>query len=235
MITALITQSNYIPWKGYFDAIEASDVFVLYDIAQYTRRDWRNRNRIKTAGGLKWLTIPVQVRGKYHQAIDETLVSDHSWAERHWKTIRHEYTRARCFGQFEELFADLFAEAGSIEKLTDINVLFLHRLCSVLGIDTEFRQAREFHLDPGLDSTARLVSLCKELGADRYLTGPAASSYLDEQAFRDAGVVVDWLDYSGYSQYSQLHGSFEHRVSIIDVMLNEGNQAPLFIKRSEPS
>src|SRR5437868_3785271 len=88
-----IVQSNYIPWKGYFDMIRAVDEFILYDDVQYTRRDWRNRNRIKTPQGLQWLTIPVDVKGKYSQPICETRVADPRWAERHWKSIVHNYGR----------------------------------------------------------------------------------------------------------------------------------------------
>ena len=75
-----ILQSNYIPWKGYFDMIASVDEFILYDDMQYTRRDWRNRNQIKTAQGLKWLTIPVCVKGKYYQKIRDTEIAKSNWA-----------------------------------------------------------------------------------------------------------------------------------------------------------
>ncbi|MFW5835685.1 MAG: WbqC family protein, partial [bacterium] len=95
-----ILQSNYIPWKGYFDIINYVDEFIVYDDAQYTRRDWRNRNLIKTPRGLKWLTIPVEVKGKYTQTIYETKIADKNWAEKHWKSIRHNYNEADCFEEF---------------------------------------------------------------------------------------------------------------------------------------
>src|SRR5208283_1807000 len=88
-------QSNYIPWKGYFDIINRVDEFMLYDDAQYTRRDWRNRNKIKTPRGLRWLTIPVRVKGKFHQKICETEISDPGWAAGHWQTLRQNYARAK--------------------------------------------------------------------------------------------------------------------------------------------
>src|SRR5438046_4323553 len=91
---AAIVQSNYIPWKGYFDLIRRVDEFILYDDVQYTRRDWRNRNLIKTPQGLRWLTIPVEVKGKYYQSIRDTKIADPVWAASHWQTIVHNYGRA---------------------------------------------------------------------------------------------------------------------------------------------
>src|SRR4051812_8378856 len=104
-----IVQSNYVPWKGYFDLINAVDEFILYDDMQYTRRDWRNRNKIKTPQGPIWITIPLQVKGRYHQRIDEMLVSDPAWAANHWKTLAHNYAAAPCFGEVAEWLQPLYA------------------------------------------------------------------------------------------------------------------------------
>src|SRR5262245_25332489 len=103
-----IVQSNYIPWKGYFDLINLVDEFILYDDVQYTRRDWRNRNKIKTANGPQWLTIPVEVKGKYSQKIKDTMITDPDWAHKHWRSIAHSYSKARCFRQYSEFFEDLY-------------------------------------------------------------------------------------------------------------------------------
>jgi len=97
-----VVQSSYIPWKGYFDLIKSVDEFILYDHVQYTRRDWRNRNRIKTRDGPKWLTIPVEVKSKYHQSIQDVRTSDPNWPRRHWESIRHSYARARYFDDYEK-------------------------------------------------------------------------------------------------------------------------------------
>ena len=121
----LITQSNYIPWKGYFDAINRVDVVVLYDEMQYTRRDWRNRNKIKTPQGLKWLTIPVDVKNKYFQKINETKIKDKSWAAKHWKTIQHNYSNALFFKEYKMFFEHLYQRASTLEFLSEINYLFL--------------------------------------------------------------------------------------------------------------
>ena len=222
-----IVQSSYIPWKGYFDLIAGVDEFVLYDDVQYTRRDWRNRNQIKTARGLAWLTIPVEVSGRYHQRIDEVVVDDPGWAERHWRTILHQYSAAAAAGEHLGAIEDLYGHAPR-GRLTEINEYFLTRICALLGIQTRIRRSSD--LDPAGDRSERLLNICRQLGAAVYLSGPSARDYLDERLFNDAGVTVEWADYSGYPEYRQLHPPFTHEVSIIDLLLNEGRRAARFMK-----
>src|ERR1700730_393932 len=97
--TVVITQSNYLPWRGYFDLLRSADEVILLDSVQYTRRDWRNRNRIKTSSGPVWLTIPVEVKGRYHQPIDEVRVSDPTWSDRHRRAIDMAYRRAPHYAE----------------------------------------------------------------------------------------------------------------------------------------
>src|SRR5216683_727265 len=104
--TIAAVQSNYIPWRGYFDLISQVDEFILFDDAQYTRRDWRNRNKIKTPKGLIWLTIPVETKGKYSQKIKDTVVTDSKWARDHWRSIVHNYSKAPYFPEYRELFEE---------------------------------------------------------------------------------------------------------------------------------
>src|SRR5215217_4697059 len=113
--TVAIVQSNYVPWKGYFDLVRSADEFVLYDDVQYTRRDWRNRNRIKTADGTQWLTVPVEVKGKYEQTIRETKVGDRGWAENHLTRLRHACGKAPFWRDYQQLLTELYAEAAGLE------------------------------------------------------------------------------------------------------------------------
>src|SRR4026207_404505 len=106
--TIAVVQSNYIPWRGYFDLINSVDEFILYDDVQYTIRDWRNRNIIKTSRGSLWLTIPVRVKGKYYQKIKDTKIGDPEWNQRHWTSITHNYAKARYFRQYRETFEELY-------------------------------------------------------------------------------------------------------------------------------
>lgn len=222
-----IAQSNYIPWKGYFDLVNSVDELVLYDDMQYTRRSWRNRNLIKSPGGPVWLTIPVQVKGKYFQKIKDTVVADDKWASDHWRSIVHNYSKAKCFSEYRHLFEELYL--GSKDKpLSCINYRFIAAICRILGISTTISWSMDYHLAG--DKTEMLVNLCKQTSATHYLSGPAAKVYLDEELFRRQGITVSYMDYSGYREYQQLYPPFESNVSIIDLILNEGPDAAKYMK-----
>jgi hypothetical protein len=221
-----IVQSNYIPWKGYFDLINSVDEFVLFDDVQYTRRDWRNRNRIKTPAGPAWLTIPVSTSGRFEAAIREIRVSDTAWGSRHWRTIRANYARAAHFGTYAPLLEDLYAGCTDLH-LSVINRRFLLAVCEMLGIRTKMSWSWEYQVDEG--PTERIVSICRQAGAAVYLSGPGAAAYLNPQQFRDANVDLVYFDYSGYREYRQLFPPFEHRVSVLDLILNEGPDAARYM------
>ena len=219
-----IVQSSYIPWKGYFDLINTCDEFVLYDNVQYTRRDWRNRNRIKAPGGLRWLTIPVRSKGRYLQRIDETEIEDPSWARSHWASITHSYAGAEHFELHRERIAELFATASRETMLARVNELLIRGLNELLGIDTRVSRLPDSAL-AGEGPTERLVGACRALGASEYVSGPAARSYLDGERFEAAGIAVSWMDYSGYPEYRQPFPPFEHGVSVLDLLFCTGPAA----------
>lgn len=226
-MNVMITQSNYIPWKGYFDSIARCDVFVVFDDMQYTRRDWRNRNKIKTPQGPKWLTVPVDVKGKYFQRIRDTKIADPNWPQSHWGSLKQNYKDAPHFKAMSEWVEPLYRDCN-FEYLTDVNLHFIRAINAFLGIDTEIRFSSEFELHE--DKTQRLVDICKELGATRYLTGSAAKAYMEEDRFEKENMAVEYFDYSGYTEYPQLHGDFEHGVTILDLIFNLGDESPEALK-----
>ncbi len=217
-----IVQSNYIPWKGYFDLINAVDEFVLYDDMQYTRRDWRNRNKIKTPRGAEWLTIPVEVKGKYFQKINETRVNDSDWHRAHWSSIQHNYARAPHFAEQREWLRELYEGCGE-SLLSQINFRFIRAICERLDIRTRVTWSSDYTLVE--DRNERLIHLCRQVGADMYVSGPSAKGYMDIEAFNRAGVQVKFANYSAYAEYPQLHPPFDHYVSILDLLLNTGDHA----------
>ncbi len=220
-----ILQSSYIPWKGYFDIINSVDEFILYDDVQYTARDWRNRNRVKTAQGLVWLTVPVRHEGR-SQRLAEARAVDSSWRRRHWRTWQTSYGRAAYFREYREWLEALYL--GSDEtRLSEINAAFIRAICTVLGMRTRVSWSSDYRLVEG--RTERLVDLCRQAGATVYLSGPAAQAYIRPEAFAEAGIGLRWMSYDGYREYPQLHGPFEHRVSILDLLLNTGAEAPAYM------
>jgi hypothetical protein len=232
--TIAIVQSNYLPWRGYFDLVRSVDEFILLDCVQYTRRDWRNRNLIKTSQGPRWITVPVEVKGKYFQAIDETYIADRDWAESHIRAIEGSYRRAAAFKEVSPwLFASL-REVAQEARLSVVNGMLLAVIAEWLEIRTPIRPCTDL-LDRdtlvAMQPSARLLALCQAAKADRYLSGPSARSYLDEPLFAAAGIEVAWMDYEGYPDYPQQWGPFAPAVSIIDLLLNTGQAAINFLSK----
>ncbi|ACB62659.1 WbqC-like family protein [Burkholderia ambifaria MC40-6] len=217
-----IVQSNYIPWKGYFDLIAATDEFILYDDAQYTRRDWRNRNQIKTPQGVQWLTVPVRVKGRYHQSIRETEIDGTEWAEQHWMRLRQNYARAPHFARYAPELEALYLH-GRHDTLSALNLAMLTWVNRQLGIATRMSSSSDYTLEG--DRTDKLLNLCLQAGATEYLSGPAARDYLDESRFAAAQVAVRWFDYPAYPPYAQLWGEFVHGVTVLDVLFHCGPDA----------
>jgi hypothetical protein len=223
-----IIQSCYVPWKGYFDLLNSVDEFILYDDRQYTRQDWRNRNRIKTPAGTRWITVPVKIDGLYRQRIDETEVADHDWARRHWEILRQAYRRAAHFDQYADALQDAYAAADSERLLSRINRTLLEAVCNLLNIRTTLSWSTDY--DAAGSRTERVVALCEQAGAKIYLSGPRARQYLDEPLFEEAGLELRYFDYGGYPEYPQLYPPFEHDVTILDLLFNVGAEASSFMK-----
>lgn len=222
-----ILQSNYIPWKGYFDLIASVDELILFDDMQYTRRDWRNRNIIKTPQGTAWLTVPVIVKGRYHQRIRDTEIDGTAWVREHLDTLAHNYRRAPHYDEISAWLAPLYLNQPH-SHLSTLNRTLVEGVCRYLGIDTRITNSWDY--DVSGDKTSRLANLCLQAEADEYVSGPAAKAYIDETVFRDAGVGLHWFDYSGYPEYPQLWGSFDHAVSIVDLLFNCGPDSHRFMR-----
>ena len=176
-----------------------------------------------------WLTIPVNVKGKYFQSIKEMTVNDPEWNRSHWKTIVHCYAKARYFSSYREVFEDLYLNTMQ-DHLSRINYRFLDAICRLLVIKTKLSWSMDYELIG--DRTERLVNLCKQAGGTEYLSGPAAKAYLNEDLFRQENISISYIDYSGYDDYHQLYPPFEPHVSIIDLIFNEGPNVAKYMKSS---
>jgi WbqC-like protein family len=234
--TLVVLQSNYLPWRGYFDLMRHADVFVTLDVVQYTKNDWRNRNRIMTESGARWLTIPVKASLAAATPIDEVRVADPTWCERHVSAIRNSYRHAAAFKTVSPwLFAQLESVARE-ELLTVINHRLLLALAGKVGITTKLMPCSELIDRRNLiemQPNERLLALCEAVGATRYLSGPAAKSYLDIEVFAAKGIDVAWMSYEGYPPYPQLSHEFDPYLSIIDLLLNVGEQAERYFPEPE--
>ena len=227
----IITQSNYIPWKGYFTTMRKATHIVMYDDMQYTKRDWRNRNKIITPSGSKWLSIPVKVKGKYHQKINETVVSEANWNEKHWNMIYQNYKKSEYFDKYGTYFKEIYLKKlKNIEYLSNINRIMLERCIELLDINIEILDSRDFNLIG--DKTEKLVNICKDLSADEYFTGPAAKAYMNESAFNRQGIKVSYYDLDNFPEYNQMWNGFDHYVSILDMFFNLGDYTKNYLNWS---
>ena len=219
-----ILQSNYIPWIGYFDIINSVDDFVIYDSVQYTKNDWRNRNLIKTANGPIWLTIPVVTSKLGNQSIREAKISGSLWTKKHWKSIEMSFVKSPFFEMFRDEWFSWYEEAGELDRLHEVNVLFLRGICKQIGIRSNILLDSDISYS-GRTPTEKLVSICDSLGADTYITGPAGLNYLDKDSFSERKVQLEVMDYGHYKTYKQGHGEFTSNVSMLDLLANLGSQS----------
>jgi len=219
-----IIQSCYVPWKGFFDLIGRCNEYVIFDSAQYVKGHWHNRNRIKTERGLEWLTIPVKRR--FPEPIEQVEI-ERPWAEKHWRSIELAYRRAPFFEMFAPAVQGWYELAEKETRLTEINILFLRELARLLGLPT--RMVRDTAYAATGIRTERLISICRAAGADCYVSGPSAKAYLQEDQFAAAGISLEWMNYEGYPEYTQLHGGFEHAVTVLDLIFNTGPNASSYL------
>lgn len=218
-----IIQSAYIPWKGFFDLVDRCDEYVILDSVQFSKGHWHNRNRIKTDRGPAWITIPVETAGRLEQRIQDVTIAG-PWSEQHWHALERNYRGATFFPTLSTTVRQWYELAGREKRLTVINELFLLRIIELLGIRTKVTRDETYQPQGARDD--RVLDICLKAGATNYLSGPSARAYIDEGKFRRAGVLVEWMTYSGYPEYPQLWGTFEHHVSILDMLFNAGPSAP---------
>ncbi len=225
MSTLVILQSNYIPWKGYFDLIHDADLFVFYDDLQFTKNDWRNRNKIKTAQGCKWLSIPVGTNA--NRLICEVALDDASWQRSHWDSLRQQYEKLPYFKLYRHFFEDVYL-GKRWANLSELNQYLIKYIShNILGLSTRFQDSRDFQLAG--QKLERLLDLVVKSKATRYVSGPAAKGYIEPEKFDELGIELVWKDYSNYPEYPQPHPPFEHGVSILDLLFNVGPEAPHYI------
>ncbi len=220
-----ILQSNYIPWKGYFDIIHQVDLFIFYDDVQYTVRDWRHRNKIKTDKGAEWVSVPVG--DDRNRLVCDVAISDPAWQVKHWRTLQQNYGRSPHFERYRAYFEDVYL-GQQWKSLSALNhSLIKHIARDFLGIVTEFADSRCWQLHG--HKLDRLLELAEQSGATTYLSGPSAKEYIDPERFTKADIHLEWMSYSGYPEYPQRFPPFEHGVSVVDLLFNVGPDAPWYI------
>ena len=219
-----ISQSNYIPWKGYFDFINDCDIFVFLDEVQYTKQDWRNRNLIKTDHGLKWLSIPIG--NQTNKNICEVETINNTWKEKHKKALKMAYSRSKYFKEFQFLIDKIYDENKS-KLLSRFNQNSIRTICNFLDIKTYLIDSRQ--VKKSFNKNKRLIDIINNFNGTTYLSGPKAKEYLDINEFKQNGINIIWKDYQNYPKYIQRFDKFFHNVSILDVIFNTGKESKFYV------
>lgn len=219
MIVA-VHQPQYLPWLGYFDKIDRADVFVLLDNVQYKKNEWQNRNKIKTAQGWQWLTVPVKY--KYPQSINEVTINTAvNWQHKHQQAIKTNYAKAPYKNYLDDFCANIFS--GSWEMIAQLNIQVVKSLVEALGIDTQVFVASDLEGFPE-DPDERLIAITRYFEADTYLAGNGGSQYMDLSKYEKQGIELVFQDYK-HPVYRQPYGAFEPYMSVVDLILNHGNES----------
>jgi hypothetical protein len=225
-----VLQSNYLPWRGYFDIIRSVDLLVFHDDLQYTKGDWRNRNKLKTTAGLKWMTVPVRYLHTRQRICDTEIDYGHKWERRHLNLFREGYASASNF----EVGLSLLSEgiSGTCRTISELNVRMIDLVCEYLEISTPRRMSSDLNLKG--HKSERLLDLMHKVGGTTYLSGPSGKTYIDVNLFRRAGIGLEFKTYD-YDPYPQLWGGFINAVSVLDLIANMGSESVHYLSSRTPN
>jgi len=227
-MTVSIHQPNFLPWLGFFDKVDRSDVFILLDNVQFEKNGWQNRNRIKGPNGPQWLTVPV--RRKFPQTIADTQINnDITWQRKHWNAIVSNYSKAPYFQRYKHQFEAIYQK--SCDQLIQLNGWMLEVIFEILGLNKKVCYASEFSVCSS--STERLLGLCEALEADVYLAGSGGHDYLDTTLFEQKNIQVEFQSFH-HPVYPQLFGAFVSHITVLDLLFNCGDQSLAIIRGDTP-
>lgn len=213
-----IHQPQYLPWLGYLAKLDRADVFVLLDTVQFKKNEWQNRNRIRTAQGWQYLTVPVL--HEFPQRVDRVRINNQTdWRRKHVQALETHYGKAPYYDRYAPVFGELLAREW--ETLSLLNEAVLSALTEAFGITTPIVKASQYEARE--EPTGRLVDLCKALGADRYLAGAGGRDYMNHEEFEAAGIAVEFQDFVS-PEYAQAYRPFIAGLSAVDLLFNCGGE-----------
>ena len=232
--TLAIMQPTFLPWVGYFALMDRVDRFVFLDDVQFDKRSWQQRNRIRTANGPLWLTVPVLTKGRRDQTIAQVqLQPEARFSETALKTLEHAYGKAAFFTPVMEQIAPAFGAAE--DGLCALNIALIEALCALMGLQADLVRSSAAAVRSA--KAQRLADLCQRHGATRYVSPPGSKDYLEgDDALARAAVELEYFAYE-HPVWPQLHGGFEPYMSALDLVMNALPDAPTILRsgvQSEP-
>jgi len=224
----VIMQPSYLPWVGYFDLFLKSDLFLVYDNVQYDKEGWRNRNRIKTKDGVQWITVPVLTSGMNKPTNRDIQIDNKEpWRRKHLKSLELNYRKAPYFEAVYPILESIFSQ--SWDRLFDLNIECLRKICGYLKITTPMQFTSELGLELPEGKNEKLIALCKHFGASEFYEPEGGRNYIEAKQFEEAGIRLSFQDFN-HPVYSQLHGPFVSHLSIVDLLFNCGPESIKFIE-----
>jgi WbqC-like protein family len=221
-----IHQPQFLPWLGYLDKIDQADLFIVLDTVQFKKNEWQNRNRIRTATGWQWLTVPVLQH--FGQRIEDVRINPTAaWQAQHLRALDMHYARAPYRDRYVSELRELYEQSWT--KLSDLNRATIKWLLEAYGIATPVQSATEWNARD--EPTDRLVDLCRAVGATCYLAGPGADGYMDKPRFEASGVQLEMQVFQ-HPRYRQVYEPFEPNLSALDLLLMQGPDALATLRRA---
>ena len=218
-------QPNYLPYLGFFHKIYHCDLFVIVDNVQFVKRGtfgWMNRNQIKTVSGPIWLTVPVLVKGKFHQMIQETKINHElPWGRKHWKSLTANYSKAPHFSSYADFFEEIYTRR-TWENFSDLSAAIILYLMQALGIQKPVKTSSE--LGASGKGGELILDLCEKAGADAYLHGKHGKDYIEEAKFKQKNIRCLYQEFE-HPVYRQQFGDFIPNMSVIDLLFNHGKES----------
>jgi hypothetical protein len=219
-----ILQPTYLPWIGYFEMIDSTDIYIVFDHVQFEKKSWQQRNKIKTSNGVIWLSVPIKREKRETRICDIKISYDHgNPLEKHWRTITLVYKKAPYFNEYRSIFEKIYSK--EYNHLSDLNVAIIKKICNVLGIKTKIVLSSMLNLnDKNMGKTEKVVNLCKKVDITHLYDAKGAKEFIDDSIFHKEGISITFQHFE-HPVYKQLWGNFIPYLSVIDLLFNEGDKS----------
>ena len=224
---AVVLQPTYLPWMGYFGMIDIADIFVFYDDVQFSVQSWQQRNKIKSMNG-NWMWLSVPIVRNFGRNIKEVQINNAAdWRKKHWASISQSYAKTAYFKDYKEEIENIYESEW--EYLCDLNISVIKKVAGLLSVRMpQFIRSSELE-DISGEKTDRLLLTLKKIGADEYISGPAAKEYMEGNKLEQKGIKLYWYEYQ-HPAYPQIRGEFIPYLSAIDLVFNTGSEALKYIR-----
>lgn len=226
MIVA-IQQPEHLPWIGFFNKMAHVDKYVYLDNVQFKKRYFENRNKIKTKDGIKWITVPVNTKEKYHQQIKDVEINNsEKWKKKYIGAIEHGYKKTPFWSDVREIVFPCLEK--DVVRLVDLNIMLIERCREYLDIKTPTILSSSLEVD-SFSGSEIILNICIQAGAKTYMSGPDGRGYLKSEEYEAHGIRIVFHDFE-HAEYPQMNEGFDSHLSVIDIIANLGPGSSALIK-----